>query len=292
MPEKQVSVVIPTFRDWARLQKCLDALTSQTLPASEFDILVANNAPQETIPNDLTLPSNCTIIPAAQPGSYAARNVAIDKVATPLIAFTDSDCLPDKDWLLQAITVLQDDPQINLVAGRIAMFWKDEHPTIVERYDSIFHLQQQDYVAAGGAATANLIARSLVFADVGKFNGALMSGGDNEWTKRATSAGHRLVYSADVIVSHPARHGLKEIVKKARRIAGGVIAKKREAGRSFVLPQFDRVIPSFKTMRRISNIADVTRSQAIRLFAMHYWIRLVTLNEQIRLMLPNASYRR
>jgi len=264
----------------------------QTLTSSEFEIVVANNDPVDPVPENFVLPSNCKVIPAPQPGSYAARNTALGHVETTLAAFTDADCIPDENWLAAAVSLLEDDHQINLVAGRIAMFWEGTEPTLVERYDSIFFLQQHNYAAAGYAATANLVVRAKVFADVGLFNGALMSGGDKEWTMRAVADGHHLEYSPDAIVRHPARQSLQEITRKVRRISGGHVAKKRGATRRFILPQFDRLIPAWKALRKIKNTPGVGTVYAFKLFAIHYYLRLVMLAEQIRLIRPISTYQR
>jgi hypothetical protein len=48
-----------------------------------------------------------------------------------------------------------------------------------------------------------------------------LSGGDYEWAVRARNANHQIQYSDKVIVSHPARHHLAELVKKAKRVGGG-----------------------------------------------------------------------
>ena len=57
-----------------------------------------------------------------------------------------------------------------------------------------------------------------------------MSGGDFEWTRRATAAGFKLVYCADAVVRHPARSTLASLAQKARRVAAGSIALHGENG--------------------------------------------------------------
>ena len=86
MASPKVSVIIPTFHDWDRLQLCLIALTSQDFPANDFEIIIANNDPADPAPDALDLPANARIIPASQPGSYAARNAALVEATGDLIA--------------------------------------------------------------------------------------------------------------------------------------------------------------------------------------------------------------
>jgi len=57
-----------------------------------------------------------------------------------------------------------------------------------------------------------------VFEKIGFFDEALMSGGDFLWGKMAHKNGYRVEYVEDVIVKHPARGTLKELLKKEKRV--------------------------------------------------------------------------
>jgi glycosyltransferase involved in cell wall biosynthesis len=224
-----ISVVIPTFHDWDRLALCLRALSRQSLSQDAFEVIVANNAPDDLPPDTLDVAANTRIIAAPERGSYAARNAALKEARAALIAFTDSDCIPDENWLSNAATFMDEWQDVGVVAGAINLFWKDERPTAVELCDSVFFLQQERYVADGFGATANVVTRRSVINDVGEFDASLMSGGDKEWTMHAVSAGHALEYGSDIKVQHPARSNLLSILKKSRRLAGG--SDRQEKGR-------------------------------------------------------------
>ena len=68
-PEIDVSVIVPTYRDWTALQDCLDALAGQTVEADRFEILVANNNPAVDLPEDLHIPRNARVVWQPKPGS-------------------------------------------------------------------------------------------------------------------------------------------------------------------------------------------------------------------------------
>ena len=50
---------------------------------------------------------------------------------------------------------------------------------------------------------AVILCAADTFRAVGGFNERLLSSGDVEWTRRAASAGHPLVYAPDTVVVHP-----------------------------------------------------------------------------------------
>src|SRR5690554_2984846 len=98
----EISVIIPTYKDWERLALCLQALENQSFKPSNFEIIVINNLPGDLPPAAFKLPKNAVLVDEGKPGSYAARNTGIGMAKGEILAFTDSDCIPHKDWLINA----------------------------------------------------------------------------------------------------------------------------------------------------------------------------------------------
>ena len=214
-----VSVIIPVYRDWDRLAHCLDALERQTLAGDRFEIIVANNEQEASCP--LTrLPGNCRVIHEPRPGSYAARNAAVSVSAGRYLAFTDSDCVPEPDWLERGVAALEAHPGAR-VAGAVEIFRQPGSGRYGYLYDRQTAFPQRTYAAAGLCATANLMVPRVAFDAVGPFD-ECFSGGDFEWNKRAQTAGIPIVFDETVRVGHPAR-SLPEIFRKRRRKAGSRI---------------------------------------------------------------------
>ena len=108
-----VSVVIPTFQRASRLPALIAALEAQTLPAEEFDVIVADDSSQDDTPVVLEQLAASTSIrlrsvrTARNGGPGAARNLGWRSSAAPVIAFTDDDCLPAPGWLEAGLAVLE-----------------------------------------------------------------------------------------------------------------------------------------------------------------------------------------
>jgi glycosyltransferase involved in cell wall biosynthesis len=110
----KISVVIPTFSRPKLLTKCLDALMAQSIPKSDFEVIVVSDGPDketliELMPwlkkKKLNLSYEHT---SEKKGPAAARNLGWLKAKAPLVAFTDDDCLPDKAWLAAFLHQYQD----------------------------------------------------------------------------------------------------------------------------------------------------------------------------------------
>lgn len=225
-----VSIVIPTYKDWARLQLCLKALCLQTYPSSSFEVIVVNNNADDLVPDDLICPASTTVINEIKPGSYAARNAGLAIAKGQIIGFTDSDCIPDINWVANAVNLMCTQDCTDRVAGPVKIFREPDGSLFAWKFESITAFNQKRNVNKGVSVTANLFVRKTAFDQVGNFDSALYSGGDIEWNKRATALGLGIAFSNNVLVMHPARSSFREILAKSRRIAGGgyVTAKRQK----------------------------------------------------------------
>ncbi|MCE8026964.1 glycosyltransferase family 2 protein [Billgrantia aerodenitrificans] len=288
VPTLVISIIVPTYRDWHALRSCLDALADQTLPAQEFEILIVENA-GESPPCNILLPDNARLVHESVPGSYAARNRGIAEARGEVLVFLDADCVPAAGWLQAGIDCLQSHPEVDLVAGNIELTYATPRLTPAECFEKAFAFRQQQNVANGLAVTANLFVRRRVFEEVGPFNAELMSGGDFEWTRRATTRGHRMLYCAEAVVRHPARASLSALAGKARRVTSGSQALYRERGR---LGNVRRVLGNLLgDVAMLLTRQDMTwRERAWALLVLAY-LKGVKVAQRCRLMVPGAERR-
>ena len=235
-----ISVIIPVYRDWERLELCLDALERQTLTAGDFEIIVVDNEPEPHAPP--RLPGNARLIHEPRTGSYAARNSAVAISRGRYLAFTDSDCIPRADWLAQGLRILAPLGQAR-VTGPVQIFREPGTSRAAFVYDFHTAFKQRQAADLGRCATANLIVPREVFEMVGPFDDRMVSAGDADWGDRAHRLGIPIVYDEAVAVGHPARRSVADIVRKRRRRAGAVALRKAYPTWRFFLW---RLLPPFR----------------------------------------------
>ena len=224
MKSKFVSIIIPVYRDWKRLTLCLDALSNQSYSHEDFEVIIINNDVEDDVPGNFFLPDNCMLLTEAKPGSYAARNAGLRIAKGEIIGFTDSDCIPRKDWIKNAVDYLGENKVCSRVAGVISIIQQTKKPTIIEAYNIIYGFPQKGLIdSGGGSVTANLFSYRYVFERVGYFDENLMSMGDKYWGMLAQVAGFQVHLVENVIVEHPPRN-LTELIQKEKR-HGGVVKK-------------------------------------------------------------------
>lgn len=218
-----ISVIIPTYRDWKRLSYCINALDKQSYPKASFEVIIVNNDPFDQVPTDYYLPDNCIITTESLSGSYAARNKGIILAKGEIFGFTDSDCIPDSNWLKNAVNFFDQNPVYDRIGGKVELFFSGTTYTLAEAYEIVYAFRQDENVKRGTSVTANMFTKKKVLDSIGPFNHTMYSGGDFEWGKRASAKNFKIGYSSDVIINHPARKELKQITKKARRVVSGKI---------------------------------------------------------------------
>ncbi len=210
-----VSVIVPVYNDSVRLKQCLNALERQDFPRSRYEIIVIDNNSDEDIEKIVKDFSQICYLFEASPGSYSARNKGIASAKGEILAFIDSDCLPQPHWLVEGIKALKE-RNADLAGGQVTFtFSKKKEPA--ELHDSVSNMQIKDNIKNRKISkTANLFVRQHVFDSVGLFPSYLKSGGDVVWTKRATDAKFKLVYAPNAEVFHPARTLLPLLQKQYR----------------------------------------------------------------------------
>jgi len=186
---------------------------------------VVNNDALDKVPDDFVLPENARLITEAAPGSYAARNAGLAAANGDIVGFTDSDCIPDLDWISNAIANFDADAQADRVTGPVNLFRLAGSSWLAYQLDRASGFRQFENVNNGVSVTANLFVRKRLFNDVGLFNADLMSGGDFEWNTRATNMGYSIKFNEKVAIKHPARAKLSDVVRTFRRVVAGGFAK-------------------------------------------------------------------
>jgi glycosyltransferase involved in cell wall biosynthesis len=217
----EISVVIAVRNDAGGLAETLDHLAAQDLEPSRFEVIIVDDgSDDDTAVIARGRPGVRLFERADSGGSYIARNEGLRHARGRFIAITDAGCRPDPSWLSAGIRELVGDPS-DIVAGQIRMPLGPS-PTLAAMVDVMKHLDQERYVRSSGtAATANLLAARQTFSEVGGFDERLRSSGDAEWTRRAVGAGHRLRFAPDVVVVHPPRDSVDQLLRKAKRVSEG-----------------------------------------------------------------------
>lgn len=214
MPD--VSIIVPHFNDLAGLSLCLDRLAVQNSPDLTFEIIVADNGSDVGIASIRSIVGDrAKVIEAPLRGAGPARNAGTNAAEGGILAFTDSDCIPDADWLSRGVEALQ---HTDIVGGRMIVSDDGIRPrdgAVV--FEQAFAFDNESYVKRQSfTVTANLFVRAADFKRIGGF--VTGKSEDVEWCQRAVGLGYKISYAPLAIVAHPPRPDWAALRKKWTRL--------------------------------------------------------------------------
>lgn len=203
MPTK-ISVIIPTYRRPKLLINCLQALAQQCIEPSEYEVIVVSDGPDhQTLLALLPWFKKQTIQlvyleTQKKNGPAAARNLGWSSAKSDLIAFTDDDCLPDKNWLKALTTIFENEPFSQVLAG------KTEVPLTGKPTDAALntkHLESAEFI------TANCACRKTALLAVGGFDERYKIAWreDSDLQFKFLSQGINIISVPEAKVIHPVR---------------------------------------------------------------------------------------
>jgi GT2 family glycosyltransferase len=282
-----VSVVVCGHDGAGFLPTLLGALAGQTLGRDRFEVIYVDDASSDASIRIAEQSGLAHVVRAeTRVGLPRARNLGVKAARGAVLAFTDVDTVPDRDWLLAGSRRFED-PAVDFLAGGITMP-VGEKPSIAALVDATTYLDQEMYVESGYAAGANFWVRRVVADRIGGFNEQLeyYGGDDEEFGWRLKAAGVRLHYAPEVRLTHPPRVRLRDIADKAyrggisyaprRRIATGVMS-----GTGPMFRELRSYLPP-RRLRRLSRVIELdyepTLIELVQIHAARYLcIQLPTL---------------
>jgi glycosyltransferase involved in cell wall biosynthesis len=295
--EPTVSVVVPFYGiDVSALIKCVGSLLDQDYSKDRITVIVIDNNETASLPASM-FGGRCKLFHEPLPGSYAARNRGVSESFDDIIAFTDSDCVPQRYWISAGVKALKEAATRPVIVGGpiVFGFGSNTTKTACELLDSIIHHRQTEYLFEHGfAATANLfVTRALIFSH-GQFDARFLSGGDREFGQRLTAGGVRIVMAEDAVVVHPARTRFIDLLQKGVRGVGGdktALSLRKSSPWAIFKIQINNYL---HRQRLISNRADALGMAPYQLFKLRALLTLIyiaRLLEAIRLVFGGKPYR-
>lgn len=114
----KISVVIPARNSARTLAGTINAVLTGRRPPDEL-LVVDGESEDETA--SIARRLGARVVPNPKRHVAAARQLGVESSSATVIAFTDSDCLPDGDWLRLLEARFEDDPQLAGVGGRVIL---------------------------------------------------------------------------------------------------------------------------------------------------------------------------
>ncbi len=211
----RVSVVVCAYNAERTMQACLASLEALDYP--DYEVIVVNDGSQDrTLEISEGFPF-CRIISQPNKGLSVARNVGAEAATGEIVAYTDSDCVADPDWLAYLVARMEDGalsacggpnfppPEDSLVPAAVAV--SPGGPT---------HVLISDEVAEH-IAGCNMAFRRDALMALGGFDPIYRAAGDDvDICWRFQDAGHTIGFSAAAVVWHFRRNTVRAYINQQR----------------------------------------------------------------------------
>lgn len=201
---KGVSVIVPVYNAEKMIGECISSLLNLNYDKKLIELIIVNNNSTDKTTEILNkYKDSITILEEPKKGPAAARNRGIVNAKFNKIAFTDADCIVDKDWIYNLIGPLNA-INVGLVGGRIL---SKSPANKIEKYGEEIHNHEKainKYIPPY-AVTMNWASRTSVLREMGFFNENLIRGEDNDLSRRIYRAGYKLVYCPEAVIFHQNR---------------------------------------------------------------------------------------
>jgi mycofactocin system glycosyltransferase len=238
----EVGIVVPAYGDLPGLRRCLDALAALRYPREKYSVTVVDDCTPFSLLDELRGVDFSGLTTSwlhlkSNMGPATARNAGAGVFAVPtpkgasaaspaasLLAFVDSDCVPDAHWLESLVPIL-DDPLLGAVGGGVNGL---KTTGLLARYESACaSLNMGGRAGVAGLPesrvsylpSCNLIVKRSAFEEVCGFRAGMRLGEDVDFCWRLTAAGHGLFYQPAGLVYHDYRARWAPFLNRKRAYA-------------------------------------------------------------------------
>lgn len=215
-----VSIIVPVLNREESIRLCLESLIELNYP--DYEIIVVDNGSTDST-RQIVASFPVKLLQEKSKGAYLARNRGIDAARGEIIAFTDSDCLVNRNWLRNLVRHYVHE-KTGATGGNLLPY---SPCTITEEFLAlgklrIFHSsrvsnigEQANRFLSNALGSANMSFRKSVLKTVKGFNSRLPDfGGDYDLTWRVKRAGYNVVYDPEAIVYHRMRDSVTSMLQQ------------------------------------------------------------------------------
>jgi glycosyltransferase involved in cell wall biosynthesis len=256
-----ISVIVPVYNGEKTVSRTIECLLQQTLKPLEI-IVVDDGSTDGTLDTLRALDEQIILLAQPNGGPASARNRGVRAARGEFAAFTDSDCLPDRDWLLN-LSLGFDDEQVAGVGGIV----RSAVSGLTGEYVDAIHLLDPEPDQNGEIPyliTANACFRRNVLIEAGLFNERFRKPGGEEpdLCLRIRRLGYKFRFNEQALVRHHHRQTVLSLLKTIASYGEGTYVLGQ------LWPDYRIEDPPGRLLRRLVELRSVFRR--IPLYAKRY----------------------
>jgi cellulose synthase/poly-beta-1,6-N-acetylglucosamine synthase-like glycosyltransferase len=225
-----VSIIVPVKAEHKYITECIASLMNLDYPKESYEILVVldKNATDEVKKALKPYANKVKLLQSKKAGSAANRNLGASKAGSKAkyLAFTDADCVVDKQWLRTLVSRMdvlsKKEKDIGVVGGLNLI------PNSDNNFAKTVGAMEQTLLGGGGSVQGSIMSKEQTVASLPNCNAMykrvlwkenkqdekLITGQDGEFNYRLGRKGVRFLAIPDAIVWHHRTNTLKGFVRR------------------------------------------------------------------------------
>jgi glucosyl-dolichyl phosphate glucuronosyltransferase len=206
-----VSIVVCTFNRRHLLEEALNSILAMDYPKSSYEIIVVDGGSHDGTEALCKRFANVRFAVENRFGLAFARNRGTELACGAIIAFTDDDCIVDKQWLKNLVAGFLLSETVKGVGGPVYPLHPEiiPHQILVLPALGLYYAGEETKVVPG-VITANAAFKRKVFEHIqfdetigaSKKGKLILTGEDVDFCQRFVEAGNKLLYVPDAKVYH------------------------------------------------------------------------------------------
>lgn len=230
-----VSIIIPVRNVGKIIGQCLESLRNLDYPKERYEVIIADSESNDET-GTIVQKYKAVLVSTPKRSVCAGRNAGFKVARGEIIAFSDADCVMDKNWIKNSLKYFQD-PKVGAVGG----------PNITPANDTPFakavgFVFDQAIFSAGSIhgrilnkvkevksiPGCNVIYRREALEKVFPIDETIFEAEDYITNHKIRQLGYKLLYTPDTFLWHYRRPTPKNFFKQIYRYAIGrlIIGKK------------------------------------------------------------------
>jgi glycosyltransferase involved in cell wall biosynthesis len=210
----RISVVVPFRNGEPHIERCLDALAAQEPFDGESEIVLVDDGSTDRSA-EVAAARGIRVLRSDGRGPYAARNTGVRATTGDVVALTDADCEPARDWLGRIAEEFEREGTAIVVGPRLPA--DRRRLSLIAAYE-----RAKDAYVFGGrrtelyyASAQNMAVSRAAFDRLGMFR-ERRRGSDTLLVRRAIANGaaEGVRYSPRLVVRHLEIDGLRDYYAK------------------------------------------------------------------------------
>lgn len=197
------SVVIPAYNADGNIALLLSALEHQDVPRDQYQVIVVDDGSEDGTAKSAASFNDVVLLRQSNRGPAAARNYGAQVAKGEVVVFTDSDCVPESDWLRQMVAPLSDAAVVGVKGA-----YRTQQPSLIARFIQAEY--EDKYRRMAGQESIDFIDtysaayRRDLFLEYQGFDEdfPVASAEDVEFSFRLADDGMRMVFNPDAVVYH------------------------------------------------------------------------------------------